>query len=729
MFSQLLTWVAMLPIALAMVVVWVGSTYFWLRLLKLPPAISLVAAPPVTTTVVLVLSIVYQKVGVYWSGVYALPVLALIGAIGATQFWRRPRHPQDVSPLSPTFWLSVAIGFVLAVLPLMLVAPVTNPVQQWDPSFHMNGVWGMTQLGVGAPGEGLAHNYGGTWPSNYPMAWHSITALFATGPTVVQVSNASSLALSAVWVVGAGIFTYILYPSRRAACAAAVISGTTLGMPADALGAYSQWPNAMSLAFLPGVATLGVFVGRAYLVRITAALKGSSARRSDEDVRALPARLTVPATAVAVPHAFRDEGSALPIDGGPRQLQRSVSPGLLAAWTVVTILATYGGILAHQVFAFNLAVLLTPALLASMGVVIGVAVRQRKIWAAVVTASLVVPGASVLAYVLMRPEVRSMANYPRAGVSMGYGIKQALLPTPPFPETLGLILYPVLLTGLVFAGVGWILAARGPRLAGSMSPRRVASWKPPAWPIWSAAAFATLVFFAYGPNWPIRTWVVGPWFNDGRRIMEPEGLILASLAAFGFVWLSELAVGLWAGRGAKPTRRQKSLVSWFIAAVLLSGSVFGAMDTRIAAARSVLDPDALGKPGMATQGVLDMMGTLDDILPEDAIVLGDPQAGAMYSQMIGQRWAYFPQLSYLNKDRETQKILVQRFKSIHEDPAVCEAVLSEGITHYFEAEDGYYYSRLRSDRSPGLYGVDTSEGFELVAQGDGSSLYKITACD
>lgn len=707
MFAQVLTWVAMLPIAFAMVAVWVGTTYSWLRLLKLPPAISLVAAPPVTTTVVLVLSIVYQKVGVYWSGAYALPVLVLIGAIGATQFWRRPRPPEGASPLSPVFWVSVAIGFVAAVFPLMVVAPVTNPVQQWDPSFHMNGVWGMTQLGVGAPGEGLAHNYGGTWPSNYPMAWHSFTALFAAGPTVVQVSNASSLALSALWVIGAGVFTYTLYPSRRAACAAAVISGTTLGMPADALGAYSQWPNAMSLAFLPGVAALGLFVGRAFLTRIKAALNGSGMEE-------------VGGAAGEAPPGSKD--TAL------KQGERRVSPGLLAAWSLVTVLATYGGILAHQVFAFNLAVLLTPALLAAIGVTIGVAMRQRKIWAAVATTLLIVPGVAVLDYVLMRPEVRSMANYPRAGVSFGYGLKQAILPTPPFPETLGWLLYPVLLTALVFVGVGWIVVARNPRLGGP-TLRRVPSDKPPAWPIWSAAAFATLVFFAYGPNWSIRTWVVGPWFNDGRRIMEPESLILASLAAFGFVWLSEKALAVWVDRGAKPTRRQENLIAWFVAALLFFGSVFGALDTRVAAARSVLDPGALGKPGMATQGVLDMMETLDDVLPEDAIVLGDPQAGAMYSQMIGQRWAYFPQLSYLNEDRETQQIFVQRFKSIHEDPAVCEAILAEGVTHYFEAEDGYYYSRLRSDRSPGLYGVDTSEGFELVARGDGSSLYKITACD
>ena len=44
-------------------------------------------------------------------------------------------------------------------------------------------------------------------------------------------------------------------------------------------------------------------------------------------------------------------------------------------------------------------------------------------------------------------------------------------------------------------------------------------------------------------------------------------------------------------------------------------------------------------------------------------------------------------------------------------------------------EDGWYYQTLRSRRSPGLYGVDTSTGFELVDQGGTAKLYRITACD
>lgn len=59
---------------------------------------------------------------------------------------------------------------------------------------------------------------------------------------------------------------------------------------------------------------------------------------------------------------------------------------------------------------------------------------------------------------------------------------------------------------------------------------------------------------------------------------------------------------------------------------------------------------------------------------------------------------------------------------------MCEVVRELGITHFYEDEDGWYYNFKRSTRSPGLYGVDTSMGFELVDHGGSAKLYRITAC-
>lgn len=806
MGAQLLSWLAVAPLAAAMVLVWVGVAYPWLRLAGLPKNVSLGAAPAVSTTLVVGLSVLYFRFGWFWSGARVLPALAIISLIGYYLAWVQVRGTRTYTPLhsksssapapeplagsssgtssgllagsssgllagaslgaskstrqatkafaqrgfslsgsspssfarsslSPSFLTAVAaaaLGFLLAVLPFALAAPATNPVQQWDPTFHMNGVWGMTQLGIGAPGEGLAHNYGGTAPANYPIGWHTFTALFATGPTVVQASNASSLALIAIWIVGVGVFAYVLYPRTLPTNIAMVVAGTTFGMPADALGAYSQWPNAMSVAFLPGVAALAVWVGHQYLEW------AGATQRSNPSENPAPS-------------------------GVPEAVRRG------AAWLIVLALAVFGGILAHQVFAFNMAVLLAPALLAGIGTLFLKDVKQRKVLRPAVLLASVAVGAGVLRYVLLRPEVRSMANYPRSGVDVKLGFMQALLPAPPFPTTVGLMIYPATLLVLVAAGILWVLARRYEK-----------RWVR-AWPVASFLLFTVLVFFAYGPNWPIRTWIVGPWFNDGRRIMEPQSLLLATFAGLGIAWIIQGIVWIaekvaWqtprmtrAGTAEKPlseepdltpqppasatsvlmsrsdghgrrtaaasspssataSRERTFIATTFVGVALLGGTILGGLDARTAATKSVLDADALGKPGMANQAVIDMMSELDDLLDEDAIVLGDPQAGAAYAQMLGQRWAFFPQLSYLNADKDTQQTLVHRFKYLNDEPTVCEAINAAGITHYFATPDGEYYSKKRSDRSPGLYNVDTEVGFELVAQAGDSALYEITAC-
>ncbi len=724
-------WLPWIGVAAAMLTVWTGTTYFWLRLAKVPGPAAFSASPALTTTVILILSIVYEKAGWFWSGARVLPALALIGGIGAAIYVLAPQRANPARGryrmrfLTPSFALAAMVGWALAALPTILVAPPGNPPQQWDPSFHLNGVWGMTQLGIGAPGAGLAHNYGGSAPETYPIGWHSFTALFATGPTTVQTANASSLALMAVWVVGAAVYTYTLYPSRTAATAAAVIAGLMPSMPADALTAYSQWPNAMSVALLPGGATLMILLGRSVL-----SSAGVHTRKG------LPGALRLIVSEVT----------------GGRPLRGSWKhTGVLA---LLVVLTTIGGVVAHQVYAFNLVFLLIPAVAAGWLRTLWWSAKRSKWWLFVGTLVGGVLAILVFTWAEKRPELESLRSYPRRGVNVSTGLSQALIPNPPWGLSIGLIMFNTVFVVLLIAGflriIGsrienrrsatnraahWPEHSRSARVGGP----RITLWnqwsgwedapRPLLWPLWSYLIYATITFFAYGPDWAIRVWVVGPWFNDGRRIMEPASLALIPIMAVGFSLFAQWATGLWQVTVGRHNEAARRVIPTCLGGLFLVGSAFGAIDARVYAARSVLDATALGKSGMADQEMLELMRELPDLLPEDALVLGDPKAGAMYSQVIGQRWAYFPQLSLLNADRETQEVIVDRFANLAWDPEVCDAIRKAGITHYISAPDGAYYGVPRSDRMPGLYDVDTSVGFELVAEGGKARLYKITACE
>lgn len=670
------SWLAAAGIAVVMVLVAVVPSYFWLRATRVPSFIAAVFAPAVTIALLVGLGYAYGALGVFWSGARVIPVLLLIGLAGSGAFWLRVRSAKlagsalpSVTPAwGPTFWAAVLVGFLLGALPLFLAGPATNPVQQWDPSFHMNGVWTINHLGDGQMGSGLDEAFREGNSSDYPLGWHIFTALFTTPTTVVLGSNASSLAVILLWVVGAAAYTRMLFPSRVAQYASPVLAGGMLSMPGDALMAYNQWPNAAAVALLPGIASMMLLLGR----HIAAWMQGKG----------------------------------------------RISGGKLLWGIVGLALAIIGTLVVHPGFAFNLLVLLGPAVIAGSFQVVRVFAGQRR-FGLVAGAVATFLASLVLLYRIMEmPQVRSMGEYPRSGISWLVAFGNVLTPAPPYPNSVSLAVWTGAVAALLVVGIFAVY------YRSSWWPPSDHGW--PTWPVWSFGAFAFLVFVAYSPDSAFREWIVAPWFLDPRRLMEPENLSMVPLAALGFSWLAHGVQRLLATRGLNASMRPLALG---LAALLLMLSGGEGLLSRTNAARSVYDPDQLGKPGMATAGELKMLQGLDGKLPEGALVLGDPQNGSVYVQVIGQSRVFFPALTLSTNPTDNERLLVEEFNQINENPAVCQAVREEGITHFYADEDGYYYSRLRSDRTPGLYNVDTSTGFELVAQGDTARLYRITACD
>lgn len=670
----MLSWLHAVALAAAMAAVAVGTSYFWLRIARLPGYVAAVLAPAVTAGLLLPIGHFYYRLNIFWAGTTVLPLLAAIGLAGAVlylrQSRRRPASPTSPKPFrtGPAFWFLVAAGWLLGAVPLFMAGPATNPVQQWDPSFHMNGVWSINQIGDGRYGSALGALFAAGSASSYPSGWHAFTALFTSPHTALIGANASTLAVILLWVVGAAAYTRAIFQVRTATLIVALLAGGMLSMPADALMAYNQWPNASAVALLPGIGAALVLWGRAFTSWWTG-------------------------------------------EGNQR-------PAVLAAGLAVILLAVGGALSVHPSAAFNLLILMGPAIFAGGYRLVSYWLLSGSPRRAALTGLFLFAGAAVSCAVFFLPPVRSMGRYPRPGVSTEAAFVSIVLPTPPYPGTLSLFTSAAVLTLLVLAG---IIATYG----------RSRTWPGgekvlPTWPVWSYALFAAFTFLAFSAFESWREFLIAPWFLDTRRVMEPASLAIVTLAGLGFAWAVHLLQAL---------RDRWSLrwPNWFAAAflglsVFLFSSAMG-LEARIGAARTVLDPTQLGKPGMATAAELDMLYRLDELLPAEAIVLGDPQNGAVYTQVIGQRRAYFPALTLSRNPAPNEQTLRERFNQIHADPAVCDAVREEGITHFYADEDGYYYSRLRSERTPGLYGVDTSIGFELIAEGDTARVYEITACD
>lgn len=664
----------------------------------------------------------------------------------------------EPEPVGGPIWAMVAVGSFLAALPMLLHANPELPAQQWDSTFHLNGVWSILQFGSASPFGGLSDLYGGR-SVFYPTTWHAFTALFSTSPTVIRAANASSIVLMIMWVLGASALTSVITRRRGAILAAPILAGLLLDMPADNLTMYNQWPNAMGLAAVPGVVALAVILGR------------------------------------HIAGAFEE---------GIRPLLRELY------LSIFLLLGAAGASAAHPSSAFVLAALLIPALLAGSVTVLRRAVASES-WLRVILVPLIVAPATLMPFLaLTTGKIRAMGEYPRPGFTWSYALSHMFTPAPPFTETTSMSMMILLQAGLLLLGVAYLSGLMTPKLRGigggapssssitkgperehekpsdskpplsggqcddnrlwnDNGPRshddlwddngpgdddpwddkatplarehprewsRARGWlrvEEPLWPIAAYLVFCVLTLLAYAPLGEVRTFLLAPWYLDARRIMGAHGLTMVPLMALGFDFLASIAHKILSGAtGSAQSFSLPQLAPWKVKValglVLLTLSGFGALDSRLAATDYVYDPEKLGKPGMADTAELAMIRRMRLRIPGDSLVLGDPIAGAAYTEVLGQHEAVFPQLSMTNGGERWQQVLAHRFKDIHTDPEVCEVVRELGITHFYEDEDGWYYNFKRSTRSPGLYGVDTSMGFELVDHGGTAKLYRITAC-
>lgn len=789
-------WLPLFPLLVLMLAAAILPGYFWLRASIRSSLVAAAAAPAFTFGIVTLASVIFARLSVPWAW-WSVGLLLLVVTAGGVLFWRsrwynnpesqellgsaqaaRPPFAGD-SPAAHAYrilmpkarrqwWFLVAVGWLLAALPMLILAHPHNPAQQWDAVFHVTGVWHMVQSMNASPFDALEALYGGQTGIYYPLAWHAFVTLFATPTTVIEASNVSSLFLMAVWVMGAGAFTAVVSTSRVAVMAAPLVAGTMLSMPADALTMYNQWPHATGVALLPGVIAVAIIWGR----RLVRSTEQGLARALPH----LPLGISLLVSSVGLAHSH-------------------ASSVFGAVWTLM--IPTVAG--ATAVVKRSLLCRDWPALLAAVTVAV-----------AAVCGPL---------FVLTTEQLQGMGRYPRQGLGWDFSFSRVLTPFPPFNQTMGLYLTLAIFLMLTLLGCArlynrtqtWlqvredllsptpVLAVDGEAPSGALGAtsratevaatsrssdtlhgesadvhsvpaalvstpassfttastgrastphptalpssvreawRREREWerdslgpRPSRWLIGAFALWAVATFLAYSPEDSLRVFLLSPWYMDPRRIMAVQNMVMVPLVSIGFAGMV-----MWVRQNRpRATRAEvESSSQWrigvLLGAWLLALSLGGALDARFEAARYVYDPDNLGKPGMLTQGELDMVRRIPTTLPEDAVVLGDPIAGAAYVEAIGQRRAFFPQLTTSEAPEPSRDVFRLHFNEIHTNPQVCEAVRREGITHFYADADGKYYNFDRSARHPGLYNVDTSVGFVPVDSGDEAVLYEITAC-
>ncbi|MGP9583100.1 MULTISPECIES: DUF6541 family protein [unclassified Brachybacterium] len=655
-----------------------------LRLADVRWNLSLGFAPAITCGLIGVGGIVLDLLHVAW-GIWSF--LAVIGASALLVVAYRMvlhRSGQEGRALGGVVpgssWtvrrrLVVAAAVAIAVLfhwvPVLLLVDPYFPSSLTDPMFHYNGINAVMNTGNASMFGGMNWNHGlRVLDVTYPAVWHALASLVAAPGAVVEVAHVLSyLVTPVIFLIGMASLGAEVFPRRRLMIVLTpLVAAGFVAFPDFMAVGKGFWPNALALALFPGVLAMGA-------AAVFDLARGGLSR-----------------------NWVRYVGSVL-----------------------VLLAGTAGMVLSHSTFIF------TPLWVCAPGVVVLTVRLVRRLWRVwprwrVVVVALLSTAivTIVLVGVLSHPQVQASLSRPVIGEWSGFLARLTstlvLWPTTPNPFVLTLL--------ALFYGSVTLLG-----IAAATRTRR-SRWVLAAWGMQTL-----LVLGVYFPI-PFLSNLSGIWYSDVYRLFAIQVVFLALLLpmALSMLWEGpeaengdDEAVVTWPGR-LRPLQRLggrlpvRAAVAVFLVAHLGLGAFLSWQAAYSPAAPSVGERAIIG-----SEAELELLESLDGLVPEGAVVLGDSLTGIGYAPALSDVDSVFTQVSIRSLD-EDGVYLAQHFADIQSDPQVCDVLRHYGIMYYYEDDPVRYEGDLRDSTLPGLYDVDTSAGFTEVASVGDATLWRIDAC-
>lgn len=678
--EQLQAWSSTVPYLVALLVLLYLPGLLVLRLADVRRNLALGLAPAITCGLVGVGAIVLDLIGVRW-GWASFLVVVLAGCLLVVAYrWVLRRSGQERAPLggrpaddrwTQTQRLMVPAAAAVAVLlhwvPVLLIVDPTVPSPLTDPMFHYNGVNAVMHTGDASMFGAMDWNYGlRVLETTYPAVWHALAALVASPAHVLEVVHVFSyLVIPVIFFVGMACLGAEAFPRRR-------LMGVITPLVAAGFTAFPDymalgkgfWPNALALALLPGLLAMLIAV-------VLDVSRGRLARNS-----------------------VRYTGS-----------------------TLVLLAGTAGMVLSHPTFLFTLLWVCAPGI----GVVLyRLARRLRGVWprrrfiAAVLGAAVL--GAVILLAVLSHPQVQAALSRPVIGewTSILPRLTSTLVLWSSTPNIM------VLAAFILFYGSITLLA-----VAVSTRSRR-SRWVLAAWGMQTL-----LILGVYFPL-PVLSGIGGIWYSDVYRLFAIQVVFLSLL-------LSMALSMLWARRqdGEEPVDWPApfSRLSYLAGRLPLRAAVGTGLAVHLAlggflswqAAYASAEPAIGEQEILASEEELELLEDIDEQVPEGSVILGDPLSGIGYAPVLSDVDSVFTQFSLRSLD-DDGVYLARHFSGIREDPQVCDILRHYGIAYYYEDEPVSYEGERRDVELPGLYGVDTSEGFTEIGSAGEATLWRIDIC-
>lgn len=234
------------------------------------------------------------------------------------------------------------------------------------------------------------------------------------------------------------------------------------------------------------------------------------------------------------------------------------------------------------------------------------------------------------------------------------------------------------------------------------------------------------VVVAGAANQSLRTWLTGPWYNNPPRLASIWALAAVPVAALGATVL-----GRWTMRHLERASRFAVTAGKMIPALILMVAVLAVgTQTDEAMRQSAADVNFVYGDGAGTDGPILSAGEyrlleeLDEYVPKDAVVAGDPWTGTSFAYGIAGREVLMPHL--LMHESKAAETINTEFATDGDSPKMCEALKKTGVEYILDFDGGPFM-----ENEGGFEGVGNllrSSYVALVAEEQGARLYKVTSC-
>ena len=365
-----------------------------------------------------------------------------------------------------------------------------------------------------------------------------------------------------------------------------------------------------------------------------------------------------------------------------------------------------GVVLAHGSGLFSLALLAAPLLAVLL-------FRQgRRYWrrghqlpVGLLATALIVSVLAGAYWLINFPPVQAIVDYERGGQQSYFPGIGSLLIDRPLIYVYGVKSVNLVITAMVGVGVYLTITRKHAR-----------------WLVVALAASVVLTLLAAGPPENVLRGLAGFWYTQPSRLNQLVVIPAVVLAAGGLAWTCR-----------KLADRFRFSITGTTAVVLVGVALatFGLRwPSQVEVMSSVYShwPIAWGTM-IDSEDELAMIDRAGDVLPDDAVVLGEPVNGSPYLLSRSGVQVVFPQLTPIAGSPE-RLLLSERFNIWYLDPDVCQAVRDLGVTHVYVDDLTFEEGGKWEESTQGLRVISTNRpGFELVDEGGQASIWRFTGCD